>query len=147
MRKTLLSMLTLFFFASFGSPQEQHRIFRIPFHTANGLILLNAELNCKPAIFLLDSGSNVSFVDVNSSSIRFKAQKVRRLGMSGCLAEHSRLNLGGWETSEQKMCIADLSDVSKDVATRIAGLIGGTVLEQFSVVRIDYRAHEVQFEQ
>ena len=109
---------------------QERTSFSVAFHTVNGMILLDGQLNGRPAIFLLDTGSNVSFVDMHSaSSIQFKANKVRRAGMSGCVAVHSRLNLGGKDFPDQKLCVADPSDVSKSVKERVDGFIGSDILQ------------------
>ena len=39
----------------------------VPFHTVKGLILLDGQLNGKPATFLLDTSANNSTVDVHSA--------------------------------------------------------------------------------
>ena len=106
--------------------------------------MLDGQLNGKPAVFLLDTGSNVSFVDYHAAqAIHFKPDKVRRLGMSGCLVAHEKLELGSNELPDQRMCVADLSDVSKSAGTRIDGMIGQDILRTFSALRIDYKAQTV----
>lgn len=49
--------------------------FRIPFHTVNGQILLDGQLNGKPAALLLDSGANNSIVDAASAGASVKLDK------------------------------------------------------------------------
>lgn len=63
MRKIFLGILALFFFAGTASAQvvssgEQPRTFRVPFHTVNSMILLDAKVNGKAAVLLLDTGAN-----------------------------------------------------------------------------------------
>jgi hypothetical protein len=128
-------------------PLQTHaQTYRAPFHSVNGMILLDAQVNGKPAVFLLDTGSNVSFVDMHSAPLRFKAEKVRRIGMTGCIVAHPKLVIAGKDFSEQRFCIADLSDVSKEIGQKVDGFIGQDVLREFSAVRIDYKAGLVEFE-
>jgi hypothetical protein len=109
---------------------------------------MDGQLNGKPAVFLLDTGSNVSFVDMHSArAIQFKADKVRRVGMAGCLVAHEKLTLGDKDFEGQRLCIADLSDISKSTGTRIDGLVGQDFLRMFSAVRIDYKAKTVTLEE
>ena len=140
----LLTALPLL--ATVALAQPQQHTFTVPFHTANNLILLDAQLNGKPAVFLLDTGSNVSFVDMHSAPLRFKADRVRRVGMAGCIVVHSRITLGGLDIPDQKLCVADLSDVARDANEHVDGFVGEDVLQEFSAVRIDYKRHVVELE-
>lgn len=125
----------------------QPRTFTVPFDLHGGLILLKGELNGKPATFLLDTGSNVSFLDMHVAGlIQFKAEKVRRVGMAGCLLAHAALNLGGQSAPEQKFCVADLSDVSKSVGARVDGFIGADVLSEFRQARINFETRTLELE-
>ena len=123
---------------------QERTALTIPFHSAENLILLDAELNGRPATFLLDTGSNVSFVDYHAArSIRFKADKVRRVGQTGCLRAYEHLSLAGRNFHAQGLCVADLSDMQKGIGSHIDGLLGQDFLRQFSGVRIDYKAQSV----
>ena len=49
--------------------------YRVPFHTANGMILLDATVNDKPAVLLLDTGSvktMISFEALGHGEIHVK---------------------------------------------------------------------------
>ena len=146
--KALSRCILLFSFAlvPLASAPAAPEVIRVPFHSARGLVLLDGQLNGKAAVFLLDTGSNVSFVDMRSAPLRFKAEKVRRVGMGGCIVVHARVNLGDGEIPDQKLCVADLSDISKDAGERVDGFLGEDTLRQFSSVRIDYRARVVELE-
>jgi|SRR5690242_4665073 len=147
MGKTLLAILVLLLSCVVVAWAQDHpRALHVPFHSANGLILLDGQLNGKSGVFLLDTGSNVSFVDMRSAPLRFKADKVRRVGMSGCIVVHTRVNLGDGKIPDQKLCVADLSDISKDAGERVDGFLGEDTLRQFSSVRIDYKARVVELE-
>ena len=126
---------------------QERQSLTVPFHSAEGLILLDGELNGKPAVLLLDTGSNVSFVDYHAaSSIRFKADKVRRVGQTGCLRAYEHLSLAGRNFDSQGLCMADLSDMQKGIGSHVDGLLGQDFLRQFSSVRIDYKTRTVALE-
>lgn len=57
-------------FAGAASPQEQPRTFRIPFHTVNSLILLEGQLNGKPAVFLLETGAGPNFATYEAAGLK-----------------------------------------------------------------------------
>jgi hypothetical protein len=70
-------LLALLLFASVASAQEQRRTFRVPFHTVNGMIMLDAEVNGKPAVLLLDTGADFTLVSPQASGL--SAVKLRAL--------------------------------------------------------------------
>jgi hypothetical protein len=125
---------------------DEGKNYQVPFHSTDGLILLQGQLDGRAAVLLLDTGSNISFVDVHSSPIRFKGEKVSHVGMTGCIATHPRVKLGGWQTFGERFCVADLSDVAKEARTRVDGFVGEDILREFSSVRIDYKARVVELE-
>lgn len=62
----------------------QARTFTVPFHSVNGMILLDATLNGKPATFLLDTGANNSIVDRQSAGFGdLRLDKLRSTGSAG----------------------------------------------------------------
>src|SRR5258708_34879668 len=67
--RTILLLTLLLLFAGVASPQEQHRTFRIPFHSVNGLILLDAKVNGVPVVLLFDTGASRTVVSVASSPV------------------------------------------------------------------------------
>ena len=73
MRKTLLSLLGFFLLAGMASAQEQPRTFKVPFHTLNGMILL-------------DTGADNSSVSPSVAGVTTKLDALkpeRRAGASG----------------------------------------------------------------
>ena len=47
----------------------------------------------------------------------------------------------------RRVCVMDLSDVSRRMGTRVDGFIGQDVLTEFSSVKIDYKNHTLELEQ
>ena len=126
-------------------------MYRVPFHSVNGMILLDAEVNGKPAVLLLDTGANSSIVDVHSAGFDgLKLDALRSTGRAGaegtCAIWEARLSLEHRSWLNRRMCVMDLSDVSRRMGVRIDGFVGQDILREFSAVRIDYKAGLVEFE-
>ena len=116
------------------------------------MILLDGQLNGKPAKFLLDTGANNSVVDYRSAGFdSLKLDALRSTGAAGaegdCIVREVKLSLEHRSWLNRRVCVMDLSDASKRMGARIDGFIGQDVLRTFSVVRIDYKAESVRFEE
>ncbi len=138
----LLTLLLLF--AGVASPQEQHRTFRIPFHSVNGLILLDAKVNGVPAVLLFDTGASRTVVSVASSPV---PQYHRNEAIHGQAVEvRIVLRLGEDFANSRVVAAMNLDTVEKQMGTRFDGILGQDVLREFSAVRIDYKNHVVELE-
>ena len=125
------------------------KTYRAPFHTVNGLIL---QLNGKPAVFLLDTGANNSVVDVHSAGFDgLKLDALRSTGSAGaegaCVVREVKLSLEHRSWLNRRVCVMDLTDVSRRMGTRVDGFIGMDVLTEFSVVRIDFKNRIIELEE
>jgi len=69
--------VALLLFAGAVSAQEQPRIYRVPFHTAGSMILVDATVNGKPAVLLLDTGADFTIISLEASGLT--TVKVRAL--------------------------------------------------------------------
>ncbi len=123
--------MALLLFAGVASPQELHRTFAVPFHVTNGVILLDATVNGKPAVMLLDTGANVTFFHRSSNDITFEIEPHHFI----LLHANSLNDLG----------IKRLIDIEKKFP-RIDGILGADALRQFSAVRIDFKNQVVELE-
>ena len=116
------------------------------------MILLDGQLNGKPAALLLDTGANVSIVDYRAAGFpALKLDALRSTGKTGaegdCLSrEIPKLSLGLRSWLARRTCLMDLSDASRRMGTRVDGFIGADVLGEFSAVRIDYKAQTVELQ-
>lgn len=105
--------------------------------------MLDVKVNEKPAAVLLDTGAQVSIVDMHSvKSLPFHIDKLSRLQMSSCPTSHvSILDSMEW------ICVSDLSDVEKNLHAHIDGVLGQDLLRKFfNNLRIDYKRSVVEFE-
>ena len=92
--------LVVVLFLAVSLHAQEHRTFTVPFHTVHGMILLDGQINGKPATLLLDTGANVSIVDYRVAG--FPALKLDALrstgktGAEGSCASHevSKISLG-----------------------------------------------------
>lgn len=137
-------------FLAFFAHAQERKTFTVPFHTVRGMILLDGQLNGKPAVFLLDTGANISIVDYRVAGFpALKLDALRSTGRTGAegdcaTREVSKLSLGLRSWFARRTCLMDLSDASKRVGAQIDGFIGQDILAEFSAVRIDYKAHVLE---
>ena len=148
-----MRLALLFLLLYIPAHAQERKTFTVPFHTVRGMILLDGQLNGKPAVLLLDTGANMSIVDYRAAG--FPASKpdvLRSTGGTGaegdCLTrEIPKLSLGLRSWLSRRTCLMDLSDASKRTGARVDGFIGQDILSTFSAVRIDYKAQIVTLEQ
>jgi len=147
----LLCGLLLLLFVSVASAQEQHRTFRIPFHSVNGMILLDATVNNKPAVLLLDTGADFTLISPQASGLStVKLRALTGTKTTGANGDYVKsrvdLRLAERHWIEREILVMDLSDASKRLGTRVDGFVGQDLLQEFSAVRIDFKNHVVELE-
>ena len=153
MHKALLAVLALLPVTGVALAQPQHRTFTVPFHVKHSLILLEAEINGKPRVMVLDTGAQSTIVDVSAlgSVQQFDLEHAHVNGnTAGSHGETEAstvdLKLGEKKWSDRVVGVMNLSEVSKRFGVQIDGLLGQDVLQEFSAVRIDYKKHVVELE-
>lgn len=150
MRARLRFILVVLLFAGVGLAQEKPRTFRAPFHTVKSMVLLNATVNGKPAVLLLDTGANLTIVSPQLCDVNTKLRALTAAKTTGAEGEYvkSRIDLRLAERHwiSRETLVMDLSDASKRLGTRIDGFVGADLLSEFSAVRIDYKNHVVELE-
>ncbi len=137
------------------SSAQERRSFVVPFHTVRGLILLDGQLNGKPAVFLLDTGANYSVADYRAAGFdSLKLDVFRSTGSAGaegdCAVREVKLSIqhcSGYRSWYRRVCVMDLSDASKRMGAKIDGFVGADVLREFNAVRIDFKAQTVTLEE
>lgn len=146
---------TLFFLAVFSAlpclAQQTAKTYRVPFHSVNGMILLDATVNGKPAVLLLDTGAEFTIISAQASGL--SAAKLHTLTANkaaGANGEYVKsrvdLILDKRHWIDREVLVMDLNDSSKRLGTRIDGFIGQDVLREFQGVHIDYKARTVTLE-
>jgi hypothetical protein len=143
--------MALLLFAGAVSAQEQHRTFSVPFHTAGSMILVDATVNGKPAVLLLDTGADFTIISSQASGLAAKLDALKATKTTGANGEYVKarvdLRLSERHWIERDVLVMDLSDASKRLGTRIDGFVGADLLQEFSAVRIDYRTKTIELEQ
>jgi hypothetical protein len=147
--QVLLHVFCTFFLLSIPClAQQSAKTYRLPFHSVNGLILLDATVNNKPAMLLLDTGAQYAMVDkhaiglvVNLHSAEMSAHGVR----GEYVRHHATIDLAGFRW-ERNVMVVDLSQIEKAFGAHIDGYVGEDLLREFSAVRIDYKAQTVTLE-
>ena len=122
--------------------QQHAKTFRVPFHDANGLILLDIKVNDNPAVMILDSGASFTLLNANvADADRQKAQQAMHEGRY--LTHLVNLKLANHSVAIK----AVIADMTKRTQLKIDGLLGEDFLRQFVSVRFDFKNHVVEFEE
>ena len=124
--------------------QQTAKTYRVPFHSVNGLILLDAEVNGKRATLLLDTGAGRTVVSLASAPLLQWRSNEALHGKA--VQVKVDLRLGENFTTSGTMAAMDLNTVEKQMNARFDGILGQDVLREFSAVRIDYKNCVVELE-
>jgi predicted aspartyl protease len=117
-------------FAGVASAQQQSHTFRVQFHSVDDLILLDVNVNGKPAVMLLDTGANVTLLrHAPANAVAVEIEPSRAVTVTALDLEKVKVHL------------------AKRDMERIDGLLGQDFLRYFSSVRIDYRTKTIELEQ
>ena len=142
----LLAAIICLFFAGAAPAQEQphaqapSNVFRVPFHTVNGMILIDARVNGQPSVMLFDTGARTTLLS-NVSAPTLQLSKPTYIGESA----RADLCLGSL-TIASMFVVVNLEQAKKQVGAHFDGILGQDILREFSSVRINYRASVVEFE-
>ena len=133
---------------AFPHPQD---LVEVPFEysRAFGLMLIKVEVNEKPAVMVLDTGSNETIVSprlvpVKQLSSKDAVAMAKGSGYSGTgVVATALLRLGPLGPKNRQILVVDLSDVSKGLGRNIDGILGMSVLKEFEIVSVDLRHHKL----
>ena len=139
--RALAALLLLF--TRVVSAQEQPHGVRVPFHSANALILLDVKVNEKPAVMLFDTGAQTTVL--SPRFVKARDSRAFTTVVQGVRA-HASLMLSSDLVYSGDFHVADFAEISKQAGTQIDGLLGQNILRDFSAIRIDYRNQVVELE-
>ena len=133
---------------AFPHPQDP---VEVPFEysRAFGLVLVKLEVNERPAIMVLDTGSNETIVSPKLVTVKQLSSKdavamARGSGYSGTgVVATALLRLGPLSPKNCQILVVDLSDLSKSLGQNIDGILGMSVLKEFEIVSVDLRHHKL----
>lgn len=126
---------------------------RVPFRTAQAMILVEGKVNGNPAILLLDTGANRTIISARVyGNVLFQMQQLRQnhhgAGVAGgSIPLHADLVLAGRIWVAQRVSVMDLDELNDMLKLHFDGLLGQDILRQFRAVRIDYRTHVIELEE
>lgn len=76
-----LSILTVVLLAGVAPAEMQPRVYRVPFHHVEEMIVIEMKVNAKPATFLRDSGANISLGShVSHGSVGISPRESAQIG-------------------------------------------------------------------
>jgi hypothetical protein len=115
------------------------------------MILLDATVNAKPAVLLLDTGAEFTIISAQASGLSAaKLHTLTATKTTGANGEYVKgrvdLILDKRHWIDREVLVMDLSESSKRLGTRIDGFIGQDLLREFSAVRIDYKHSVLELE-
>jgi predicted aspartyl protease len=119
----------------------------VPFEysRAFGLMLIKVEVNGKPAVMVLDTGSNETIVSpslviVKQLSSKDAVRMAKGSGYSGTgVIATASLSIGPLNPKNCQILVVDLSDLSKTLGQEVDGILGMSVLKEFEFVTVDLR--------
>jgi len=123
----------------------------VPFEysRAFGLMLIKVEVNGKPAVMVLDTGSNETIVSpklviVKQLSPKNALSMAKGSGYSdtGVIAT-AFLRVGPLNPKNYQILVVDLSDLSKSLGQDVDGILGMSVLKEFEIVSVDLRRRKL----
>ena len=134
--------------AAFPHPQDP---VEVPFEysRAFGLMLIKVEVNGKPAVMVLDTGSNETIVSprvvvVKQLSSKEAVAMAKGSGYSGKgVIATAFLRIGPLSPKSYQILVVDLNDLAKSLGQDVDGILGMSVLKQFEIVSVDLKHHNL----
>jgi predicted aspartyl protease len=123
----------------------------IPFEysRAFGLMLIKLEVNGKPAVMILDTGSNETLVSprlviAKQLSSKDAVAMAKGSGYSGTgVIATAFLSIGPLNPKNCQILVVDLSELSKTLGQDVDGILGMSVLKEFEIVTVDLKHHKL----
>jgi hypothetical protein len=135
----------------FGVSPQPPNSAEIPLRSSRafGLMLVEARINGKPAVLILDTGSNRTIVsselvDVATPALMDSVTSKKGSGWSGNgVFTRASLAVGPVLWRDHGILAMDTSEISKSFGERVDGLLGMDFLNEFDRVIVDLRQHKL----
>jgi predicted aspartyl protease len=133
---------------AFPHPQDPAEV-PFEYSKAFGLMLIKVEVNEKPAVMVLDTGSNETIVSPKLVIVKQLRSKdavamAKGSGYSGnAVIATAVLRVGPLNPRNCQVLVVDLSDLSKTLGQEVDGILGMSVLKEFEIVSVDLRHHKL----
>jgi len=112
-------------------------------------MLIKVEVNGKPGVMVLDTGSNETIVSprlviVKQLSSIHAVSMAKGSGYTGAgVFATAVLKVGLLSPKNCQILVVDLSDLSKSLGQEVDGILGMSVLKEFEIVTVDLRHHKL----
>ena len=124
----------------------------IPFESnrAFGLILVRVEVNGRPAVLIVDSGSSQTIISPELGDV--PTRTLRENGLSGHkgsgltglgVFKTATLRVGPITWRDRRVIVMDMHELSKSMEQEIDGLLGMDFLREFGLVVVDSKNHKL----
>ena len=136
---------------AFSASPQPPKSAEIPLRSARafGLMLVEARINGKPAVLILDTGSNRTIVssklvDVTTPSVRDVVTTEKGSGWSGQgVFTKASLAVGPLLWQDHRILAMDTNELSKSLGESVDGMLGMDFLNEFDIVIVDLRQHKL----
>ena len=123
----------------------------VPFEysRAFGLMLIRVEVNGKPAVMVLDTGSNETIISprlviVKQLSLKESVSMAKGSGFACTgVSAMAFLKVGPFGPKNCQILVMDLSNLAKSLGQNVDGILGMSVLKEFEVVSVDLKHHKL----
>ena len=111
-------------------------------------MLIRVEVNGKPAVMVLDTGSNETIVSPRLVIVKQLSSKdgvvmAKGSGYSGAGVVATAFLTIGPLNQNCEILVVDLSGLSKTLGQQVDGTLGTSVLKEFEIVSVDLRHHKL----
>ena len=140
-----VSILLLALLFCLPAQAQERKTYTVPFRSVNSLILLDGQLNGKPATLILDTGAQLSLLDSGLAGIpkQKEGQNIGGVIDRSKLVRVGSFCIGARCFSGRTFGVVDYEKISRILNVHIDGQLGQDILREFSSVRIDYKAQTV----
>ncbi|MGB2666724.1 MAG: retropepsin-like aspartic protease [Candidatus Acidiferrum sp.] len=129
----------------YPASKTSHRRTVVPFERSPhfGAILVSVHVNGKPAVLILDTGSNTTILSPEISGLNpahLQRADPPRKG-TGFVGDgrwgQATLTIGTEVWKDKRVLVADTKDLSRTVQRKIDGILGQDILDEFKYVEIN----------
>jgi len=136
---------------AFSQPSNQREI---PFENSRmfWLVLVKLEVNGRPAVLIVDTGSNVTIIspdlaDVAPGTLDNAASPSRGSGFTGRgVFRRATLKVGSVTWRDHRVVVTDTRELSKSLRQRVDGMLGMDFFSEFELVVVDLKNHKLVLE-
>jgi Aspartyl protease len=129
----------------YPASKTSHRRIVVPLERSPhfGAILVSVRVNGKPAVLILDTGSNTTILSPEISGLnpaRLPRANPPRKG-TGFVSDgrwgQATLTIGTTVWKDKRILVVDTKDLSRSVQRKIDGILGQDILDEFKYVEIN----------